>query len=202
MSMEWHTRIWLAGMPIAAGAELGINEDHGDPQRRTRVNDWNGYARSKGTIPSRHRKLYDISLECEDRWGPAFDDVSIGERREFHSSKHDTTYIPAGQSSVTLRRFPVPEATKPSGYAVLAYRVDNGAPIAVTVVGRTVSIVPQDVAVVIRVRPIRAVEIVEITPGRAIEKDGKQSWGMKLMEIEPPVDWTPGTPLQQLGAFA
>lgn len=200
--MEWHTRVWLAGMPIAAGAELGIKEDHGDPQRRTRVNDWNGYARSKGVIPSRHRKLYDISLECEDRWGPAFEDIDIGDRREFHSSKHDTSYIPAGQGSVTLRRFPVPEASKECGYAVLAYRVDNGQAVAVAVAGRTVSIAATDVAVVVRFRPIRAVEIMEITPGRADEIAGKQGWGMKLMEIEPPVGWTPGTPLPQLGVFA
>lgn len=197
---EWHTRVWLAGMPIAAGAELGVKEEHGDPQRRTRFNDWNGFARSRGAVGVRHRKLYDITLECSDRWGPAFDNIDIGERREFHSSKHDSTFIPAGQTSVTLRRFPVPEASKTSGYAVLVFRVDTGAAVAHTVVGRIVTIAEaQDVDVKVKYRAVRPIEIVGIKPGSADEIAGSQTWGLELMEIAPPVAWAPGLPLPQIG---
>lgn len=191
MLQEWHTRVWISGVPISAGAELGIRETHGDTQKGVRWNTWNGHTRVRGPKGARHRKLYDIALDCDDRWGPSFEGLDIGAEVTLHSSKHDASHILAGQTSVILRRFPVPEASKPSGYAVLCERTNDGTPIPCTVVGRTVTIEPQDVHVKVYYRPIRPCLVVEIDPGKADEITGRQTWGLKLVDRSVPPEWTP-----------
>lgn len=204
MMRAWHSRIWLDGIPIAAGADLGITEDPQDTQKLTPWRDINGWLHTRGPRKVRHRRQLEIELACEDRWGPAIDTLELGFRTLFHSSKHEASRIPAGQTSVTLSRFPVPDATKPWGYAVIAHRVDDdgGKRVPVTVIGRTVTIdEAHDVAIVVQFLPIRPIEVTEIIRGKATEIQGRQSWGLRLREIRVPAGWTPGDPLPQSDIF-
>lgn len=191
----WHTALTLSGMPIPSGAHRGIEESHKELQEGEVYLTWNGIPKIRGPVGERHRHVHEIELSCDSRWGPAIQDLRIGQALVLHSIRWEAFVIPAGQTSVTLRRFPVPcdpVPRKPHGRQVLGHAGTSSTLVPVAVAGRVVSIaapLPHDV--IGQYRAIRPVWLLKITPGSTKETEGKQSWGLTLIDRVVPEGWQP-----------
>ncbi|KQP33813.1 hypothetical protein ASF49_08070 [Methylobacterium sp. Leaf104] len=179
--IPWHTRAKISGVPLAAGAELGIEEAHEDLQQHQVRMTWRGLPKIFGPA---HRRVHKVTLSCKDRLPPAWEHLRVRDPVLLQSVRFEGAVIPAGLSSVALRYSPCPEARKPSGFAVIAHRSDTNRRVAFTVAGRVVTLAePAEVDVLVRYRPILPCQVLSIDPGSATEIEGRQGWGLALVVL-------------------
>lgn len=179
--IPWHTRVKVSGVPLAAGAELGIEEQHQDLQKHDVRLTWRGRPKIFG--PS-HKRLHQIVLTCKDRLPPGWEHLRVRDHVLLQSCRYEGAVIPAGLTNVVLRYSPCPDAKKPSGYAVVAHRADTNERVACIVVGKTVTVEPiPGVDILVRYRPIYPTQVLAIDPGTATEIEGRQSYGLTLVAL-------------------
>ncbi|MBI1689535.1 hypothetical protein [Methylorubrum sp. DB1722] len=180
------SRVQFEGIIIPVGAEVGVTEAHAALQSHTVKPGWNGMPIIGGP-PDRGRKI--ISLTCDGtRWGPTFADLSVRDEVLLYSAVFEAAKIPAGMTSVVLRRPPVPDETKPWGYAVLAHRAGEGRiRLPLTCGGTDGRLVTldeaQDVDVSVQFRSARRCRVVGISEPSADTVRGTQSWQLKLVDL-------------------
>ncbi|MFC5554933.1 hypothetical protein [Methylobacterium iners] len=176
-----HLRIGLSGIVIPAGADWGIQEEHARFASNTTARSWNGRPIIQGPRDD-HRHVITLSADGT-RWGPTLDDVNVRDLVELHSARFEAARIPAGMLSVVLRRPPVPDPSKPWGYAVLAHRDGEKTRIPVTVAGKVVTLLQaQDVDVSVQYRAIRPCVVTDYRPGTTDTRSGTQGWGLTLVD--------------------
>lgn len=176
-----HLRVGILGVVIPAGADWGIQEEHSRLVSNTTAVTWNG---NPLVLGPRDGKKSVITLSADGtRWGPTLDDVHVRDLVELHSSRFDAARIPAGMTSVVLRRPPVPDPTKPWGYAVLAHRDGERVRLPVTVAGKVVTLAEaQDVDVSVQYRAIRPCVVTDYRPGTTDTRAGTQGWGLTVVD--------------------
>jgi len=179
--IPWHTRARISGVPLAAGAELGIEEAHEDLQKHTVKTTWRGVPKIFGP---RHLRIHQITLTCKDRLPPGWEHLRVRDPVLLQSIHFQGAVIPAGLTNVVLRYTPCPDAKKASGYAVIAHRADTNTRVPVTVVGKTVTIdsIP-GTDVIVRYRPIYPCQVLAIDDGTMTEIEGRQGWGLTLVVL-------------------
>lgn len=180
------SRVQFEGLVIPVGAEVGITEAHEALQSHTVKPSWNGLP-IVGGPPDAGRKVITISADGT-RWGPTFAGLRVRDEVLLYSAVFEAALIPAGSTSVLLRRPPVPDPTKPWGYAVLAHRAGEGkVRLPITCDGpdaRQVTLAEaQDVDVSVQHRSARRCRIVGISAPTADTVRGTQSWQLKLADL-------------------
>ncbi len=182
MARVQFSKLRVQGVVIPAGADLGIAEKRSRIAKPTVRLTWNGRPVVFGQIAARN---LEVEISASHRWGPTLDGVDVGDEVVLESAGFEAALIPAGVDHVVLSRYPVPEAEKPCGYAVIAQRIDEvKARLDVTVAGKVVTLAAvQDVDVTVQYRALWPALVTGIDPGTVDTRAGTQSWGLTLATL-------------------
>lgn len=197
MTTTWHSGLRFNGLLIPAGAERGVEEGLEELGEAEGYLTWNAVPRIRGAIGDLDTNVGITTVEVSDRWGPALRSIKRGQELELYSVRKEGFVIWPGEVTTTLDFWPCPvrrpHSRKPHGFEVLAFAGDTTTLVPVTVDGRTVTLVGGAKAfpVLGQFLPIRPVWLLKKNFGRAVEIEGKQSWGCALLDRFVPEGWTP-----------
>lgn len=196
MSTPWHTALRIGGLVIPCGAHLGVNQSHEPLLEAESYVTWNSIPEMRGPLGERDTDIERIEISVDHRWGPHLRKLKLGQVVALYSTEKEAFTIEIGETSTVLPFFPVPllrpDPRKPHGYQVLAFAGTSNDRVPVAVAGRTVSIAaPLPYPVAGQFMPIRPMRVERKAGKKVVEIEGRQSWGLTLVDTTEPPGWNP-----------
>lgn len=194
--MSWHTALRIGGLVIPCGAHLGVQQSHEPLLEAETFVTWNGIVEMRGPLGDRDTGVERVEITCDHRWGPHLRKLRLGDVVAMYSTEKEAFTIEVGETSTVLPFLPVPllrpDSRKPHGYQVLAFAGTTNDRVSIAVAGRTVSIAaPLPYPVAGQFMPIRPMRVERKAGKKVDEIEGKQSWGMTLVDTLEPEGWAP-----------